>query len=259
MINNSTISRNLSYVVSQYQICAKIFATNEMYFTTAEEIISINDEQYIQGIFDYSISQAGILENKSKDYIIINASKDIIESLQRFAINARIIIYFYSDGKYDIISNSNIVEIKIKSSNTAQLYFMSNISQLDAVIGSYFSKTCRAEFCDAKCKLDIRQYTHSYRVLLVNNNIFTIDNLDKPNNFFTSGYASFYKTINDADLSFKTKIILHDNSYITTLATPSFEINAYDGIYLTQPCQKTQEACKAFNNIINFQGEPFIS
>ena len=77
-------------------------------------------------------------------------------------------------------------------------------------------------------------------------------NVIKDDGFFLGGYIEIIEN----NIQFKTKIINHKNNEISILTNYNFKEN--QDIKLIQPCRKTLNDCKTFNNVINFRGQPFI-
>lgn len=125
----------------------------------------------------------------------------------------------------------------------------SPIIQLNQPFNKVFSKTCRAEFCDNKCKISISSVSEQVEVISIDNGKIEVST-SKNDDYFTGGIF-LYK-----DKRFR--ILKHQAKIITTSSLPD-DIKVGDIIILQPVCDKKFTTCiKKYNNAINFRGEPHI-
>jgi uncharacterized phage protein (TIGR02218 family) len=125
------------------------------------------------------------------------------------------------------------------------------------VIGDLYSPTCRANFCDKKCKLKENDYT-SYGSIteVINAKSFKDKNRQETSGYYTHGKIVF---LDGKNVGIEMEIKEHINNSISTVLPMPFEIEVGDKYKIITGCDKTFETCKTkFDNIINFRGEPHI-
>jgi uncharacterized phage protein (TIGR02218 family) len=117
--------------------------------------------------------------------------------------------------------------------------------------------TCRYRFCDERCTLDEEDFSHTVTVTAVaSNQRFSIAPVGSPSeDGFTEGEVRWQTGQN---FGIRAKVREYDEgSGEFTLATPMvFDIEVGDTAIAIEGCLKTREACKGYQNILNFGGEP---
>lgn len=125
------------------------------------------------------------------------------------------------------------------------------------------SKECRADLGDSMCRVALAPLTATDIVSLSPNRrtFSAVTFASLPANYFTGGKVAFTSGAN-AGLSMEVK--LHpapEGAYFVELFEPMpFDIAPSDGFTVSPGCQKRlTEDCKTkFNNVRNFQGEPYL-
>jgi uncharacterized phage protein (TIGR02218 family) len=116
-----------------------------------------------------------------------------------------------------------------------------------------FSKTCRADFGDKRCKIDKSKFAYQHQVVEIIENIIILKENDKINGYFSGGEVVFPSSGSVFKIShhFMNRIELYDQipgklrgDYLVSLSP------GCDKKFIT--------CCKKFNNAVNFRGEPFI-
>lgn len=160
----------------------------------------------------------------------------------------------YNWSKVDF-KTSNLGEVKIEGGKfIAEVRGLMQHYQTNT--GPMFQATCRAEFCDSKCKLNIVNYTYQSFVSSVTNNKIINCNLNKAENTFSKGRIMFTSGLNN-DLTLDVK---YSNGGMIELMLPAnYTINMNDTFDIIEGCNGVIENCQdRFGNAINFRGEPFI-
>ncbi len=160
-----------------------------------------------------------------------------------------------SQGKM-ILKRGRIGEVSLqKDSFTAELRGLSENIQKN--IGQLYSKSCRADLGDSRCKANLSAFTFADNVAEVVNNItFRTNNLTQNAGYFTGGEVEFTSGSNQG-LRMEVKEFT-ENFIILALPMP-YEIQVGDNIKAIAGCDKSLDSCKnKFSNIINFRGEPHI-
>lgn len=249
MINNINLLQQIAKD-NFFNLAIKIKNENTLIFATSENMpILIEEQKYFPLLESFSFGQ-NILQEEN--IVIFNNSEKFLNLNLNYEINLKIYRKIENELIYEDFLNGFITKFESLDENRVKIYFKSKILKLDQEIGEFFSPICRAEFCDAKCKKDISEYIHLVKILdIVNIFEYKIE-MEKEDNFFLGGIISI------PEKNFKTKIIYHLKNIIKLAILPYFQINQGDFVSLIQPCNKTMESCKKFNNIINFRAEPFI-
>ena len=121
-----------------------------------------------------------------------------------------------------------------------------------------FSKKCRANFCDSKCKLDKNLYSQTYEISSIISRHLTLANCDKEDGYFNGGSATF--VVNNEASQFNAIILGHSRTNIElNKLVPDVFANNSTYVILTAGCDKNFiTCCNKFNNGVNFRGEPLI-
>lgn len=129
---------------------------------------------------------------------------------------------------------------------------------LSQKIGDVFSPTCRALLGDAKCKIDLEEYTFEGEVAeVINNRVFSFSGLANPTEYFSSGKIKFTSGENEGlEMEVKDYVL---NGNITLVLPMPYEIVEGDEFEIIAGCDKNFNTCIAkFENAINFHGEPHV-
>lgn len=115
-----------------------------------------------------------------------------------------------------------------------------------------FSKTCRANFGDNRCKVNKDDYMITCNVLSINGSMITCDFED-----IASGYFEGGKLIDANQKEFS--ILTHIHHSLEVHGSDECAFRAGDQVRLVPTCDKNfRTCCYSFNNAINFRGEPVI-
>jgi len=133
----------------------------------------------------------------------------------------------------------------------------SHSDQLNNTIGEVYSPHCRADFCDARCKLSKSGFVKEGNITAVLDEVsFVGSHLDETDGFFSHGVIKMIDGDN-AGLTFAIK-----ESYAGTIVLnlpPPYPLAVKDNYIVTAGCDKKFETCcDKFNNAVNFRGEPNI-
>jgi uncharacterized phage protein (TIGR02218 family) len=129
------------------------------------------------------------------------------------------------------------------------------LSLLKKTIVETYSPTCRACFCDNRCKLNIDDYTLEGEIgdVYEKTSFFSQNLVNFEKNYFKYGIVTF------ADGGQRIEVKESKDGVIILNHTPYFNINVGDSFTIGGGCDKTIETCASrFNNNLNFRGEPNI-
>ena len=120
--------------------------------------------------------------------------------------------------------------------------------------GAVTSKTCRNDFCDSICGLDIANFTESATVASVSGgNNFTV-NVSRRENYFLGGILTWTGGSNSGQTG---QVIFSNGTQIRTLNPFANAITVGDTCTIQRGCDKTFRTCREiYGNGVNFQGEP---
>lgn len=180
-----------------------------------------------------------------KGYLTSN-DNDFLDKIHN---GGRVKIYLYYPQK-NIFKKWKYYHIEnvIINDSYFQIYLTSPSKILNSSLVDFFSKDCRANFGDYKCKIDKNLFTKICTITRINSNIIYI-NSDIEEGYYDNGEAFF----DDRNDIFKIK--KNGKNYIIL----DREICECDRINIIPTCNKTLSNCaKKFNNAINFRGEPFV-
>lgn len=125
---------------------------------------------------------------------------------------------------------------------------------LSTTQGEVTSKTCRNEFCDSICGLNIANFTENATVEIVNSgNIFSV-NLTRSENYFLGGILTWTAGDNTGQTG---QVIYSNSAQIRTLLPFANPISVGDVAAIQRGCDKTYRTCREiFGNGARFKGEP---
>lgn len=142
-----------------------------------------------------------------------------------------------------------------------QLSFITELrgmtQRLAQQIGQNYSPSCRADFADSRCKLNLANYRVTGAVTDVNSRrSFVDDSRSESRKYFNAGLIRFTSGEN-AGSSREVKYF-SEGTIICELPF-AFDISIGDTYELWRGCDKRLQTCRdKYNNVINFRGEPFV-
>lgn len=125
------------------------------------------------------------------------------------------------------------------------------------VIGQVTTPTCRVEFTSAKCGLSASSFTVTGSITSVTNSLNIVDtSRAEATDYFKYGKITFTSGNNNG---YSMEIKDYTTGGLINLILPlPYEIQVGDTYEMIRGCSKTIDACKSFNNVINFRGEPYV-
>ncbi len=168
----------------------------------------------------------------------------------------KIKIYHYLNGKQSPLVTYFITEFQ-KNDLDFNIKCEPEVTKYNQSIVLLFSKTCRANFGDEKCGINIDLYKKKYQIKSLKDNIIYFTNINQSNGYYNLGYVIFK---NQLDKWVKFKILSHYNNKIETSSNISNDLMEQNYAILVPACDKTFiTCCNKFNNAVNFRGEPTIN
>lgn len=130
--------------------------------------------------------------------------------------------------------------------------------RLSQKLGDVFSPLCRAILGDAKCGVDLNNFTDSGSVTdIESRQILTDSNLPNETGYYNFGRITFTSGEN---IGLAMEVKSNDaNGRITLFLPMPFDIALSDNFEIVAGCDKNFTTCvEKFNNAINFRGEPHV-
>ncbi len=207
-----------------------------------------------EGVFDDSAKNHIILEGIFEEY-------GITDRLDLKDAKVRILLYFNDTNLevakvYDWLLYRCTLYTKYDLSFT--LYLEPQSIKYNQSLLKKFSKTCRANFGDAKCKIDIKLYQKTFEIINVLGHLVTFKDSREENGYFNNGQAIL------GDNLFQARILHHslESSNVSVIELDKLIPEQFlqcKHIMLATSCDKKFiTCCNRFNNALNFRGEPFI-
>ncbi len=204
--------------------------------------LEIKDVQFSENILANYVEIIGVFEPNG-----ITKAQDIMQKNINISVVLGDKIHEFVDYFcYKIIHDETRFTLILKS----KIAKLANIS-----VNEFYSRNCRANFADKRCKCYEYQYTDKVNIITIKNNIVKFHSNTKRSN----GYYNFGEIVIKS-INFKAKIIKHQLNVIE-LDAKILYYESSDNLeaYLTAGCDKTIKTCiEKFNNAVNFRGEPFI-
>jgi uncharacterized phage protein (TIGR02218 family) len=198
------------------------------------------DNLDVEGVIDSSVIaekdlQAGLLYDYAKIEIFMLNYKDVSQGY----INLR--TGWLGEMKFS--KNKFVIEVR------------GLMQSLTKGIGELYSSSCRTNFGDARCGVNIASYTFSGSVKsLVNNQVLIDSSRSEAEGYFNAGKIIFTSGANNG-LAMEVKRF----SKKPLVMPMPYDIVVGNSFSLIAGCDKSFGTCvEKFNNAVNFRGEPHV-
>lgn len=237
----------------------------ELGFTTSDRTIYINGIPYkpTYGFNPTAIasSPSGPLEPNNLDLSGLFANDGITESdlligkydgalLWIFLANYSSQINIHSNPKNYFLAFAGFLG---EAANNDQGFVLKVKGKKDLLgqkaLNDFTSELCDYEFGDSRCGVDLGLHTYTETIAsVINYQKLTILNT-RDDNFYQEGKIIFSNGYSDT-------ILNQSGATLTLINLLPFAPTVTENITIIRGCEKTRVACKRFNNILNFGGEP---
>lgn len=129
--------------------------------------------------------------------------------------------------------------------------------KLQQQIGQNYSPSCRASFCDSRCKLVLDDYKFSGAITTATDSItFTDTSRTEADGYFNFGLVEFTSGNN---MGVQREVKSFAAGVITLELPMPFAMAVGDAYDIWRGCDKNFSTCKdTYDNVINFRGEPYV-
>lgn len=225
----------------------------QSYFTSFAHELIINDIIYLPNSGLNLIS--GEFNDSAQDNVVIKGifEQGGIEKRDRLG-GSKVKIRQYFRGGVKLIANLICTKFLSNDLNFELNCEPESIKYKQSIV-QMFSKTCRANFGDERCKISIVDLAVSCTVREVNENIVKCDLEDIPDGYFNGGKL----IIERENRSREFKILNQFGKDIELNLDKKYNFTLAQNITLIPTCDKNyRTCCNSFNNAVNFRGEPAI-
>lgn len=158
-----------------------------------------------------------------------------------------------------LITAGKVGQFALPSKLYGTMSITGNTGKMDRTLTEVYQPTCRANFGDSRCTIDLMAHSH----------LFTVDSAADDSMTFVSdtgsrGADGFYNlgTITwsgGANEGFAQEVTYSlATGEVGLFYPPPFAIQAADAGRIYQGCALTLAACTAYDNVPNFRGEPYV-
>ncbi|HJD56912.1 MULTISPECIES: DUF2163 domain-containing protein [unclassified Candidatus Tisiphia] len=244
-IDNSIAVHNFTY-------CFHITLQDglELYLTESDKSLSIDGIRFMpnSGI----TLKEGVFNDSAQNYIILEGVFENNGVEQHYDLTqAMVRIYTSCADSYKHFV-TYCCSLYTKRDLDFTLRLEPNMGYNQSLLQS-FSKKCRANFGDLKCKIDKTVYSQIYNIQEIFGRTIVISDIDKESGYFNYGDAIL------ANGQFYSKIISHSGNVIILDQLIPDSMKCNKTVDLTIGCDKNFiTCCNKFNNAVNFRGEPLI-
>jgi uncharacterized phage protein (TIGR02218 family) len=149
-----------------------------------------------------------------------------------------------------------VTNVSLPYRQKAVLSFQGRAASANKYLTEVYSPTCRAIFCDARCSLNVNDFRETFTVeTATGNKAFTSSDFTQTDGFWNLGVVR-WQTGDNAGQT--TEIRTQTGPAVALLIRTKSPIQIGDTAVIERGCSKTLAACRAYNNVLNFRGEPFM-
>lgn len=261
----ASLQSHLSGEVTSIAHCLKLVLKNTtvMGFTDHDQDIVYDGVTY-ESSTAYNLSSLASSSNLSVDKIDIEA---VLDSSYITAADLRAGKYDFAEWYLFIVNWKDTTMGKLdlsrgwlgKTEIGKHRYFTeaNTIFQaLDQNIVELIGPACRANLGDARCGVNLIAYSIGSTVTSVSSNQIFTDTAITTANLYMHGKLTWTSGNNNG---YSVEVKSQTSSGVFTLKAPMPNIIQVGDVYsVYQGCDKTLSRCIAFNNVLNFRGEPWL-
>lgn len=172
------------------------------------------------------------------------------------AVELRIIDYMHPEYGSVREFAGTVKEVSVPTSLNSMLSLSGNMSRMSRQLTEQYYPTCRADLGDARCGINIDAFSADFEVDSTTGQTFTSSELaGEPNNRYKLG-SILWNSGDNSGLA--QEVLTNTGPSVRLFFLPPFPIQAGDVGTIYRGCAKTVAACKGYNNIVNYRGEPYV-
>ena len=237
-----------------YLFCIELKNAQEYYLTSSSYKINFDGKIYIP--FSGLSFLSGQFNDTAQNKIILHGvfeEKGI--SSDQDLVDSRIKIINFENKIANELVTYHCTE-QISDGLEFKLVCKSEVTKLNQSLLPVFSRTCRANFCDKDCNLDINDFKVKVSVINIEGDSFLCEDLSiYKSNYFSGGRLFVERN----DLVYEYPIKSHFANKIEVYTGSNLNIKDISKVFLSPSCdKKIRTCCYSFNNAVNFRGEPDI-
>jgi uncharacterized phage protein (TIGR02218 family) len=232
----------------------------DLYLTESDKSLIMTDKIFVPNS-GLTIKE-GWFNDSAKNYIILEGvfeNNGIDKHMDLTEASVKIYLFFEN-------SWTHFITYRCVNYTKGDLSFM---LRLEPYIEAYnqsvlqsFSKNCRTNFGDARCKIDKTAYSQTYNIKEIFAKTIIIEqiigNFDQENGYYNYGDAILGGEHLEEE-QFCSKILSHSEELIILDKIIPDNIRHNKFVRLIAGCDKKFiTCCNKFNNTVNFRGEPLI-
>ncbi len=155
-----------------------------------------------------------------------------------------------------IVTSGKVSSFALPSKLYGVMSITGSTGKMDRTLTEVYTPTCRADFGDTRCGIDLADFSHAFAVTAVTDDMLIVTDLSAADGTYNLGSLVWATGDNDG--------VAQEVAY--SLATgavalfypPRYTVLPGDTGTIYQGCAKTLAACTAYANVPNFRGEPYV-
>lgn len=159
-------------------------------------------------------------------------------------------------GAVELI-NGLIQNCQVTNRQSATLSVRGNVKRAQKQVCETYSAECRAQFGDARCKVDLAPHTYDFTVTtyVYRQQFFSEDLVGHSPEFFARGVVEW---LTGPNKGIRIEVIGSNEGNIHLLLPIPMPMSPGDTGKIVRGCFKTLAACQGYNNVPNYRGEPYV-
>jgi uncharacterized phage protein (TIGR02218 family) len=237
-----------------------------MRFTDSDADITVDGDLYTADrSFQASAIQSAVGgANQNLDILVLFGSGanrvDYHSTMRHVYQGAAVTVHVASHGNpaagKGLLMAGSVGAVTVPSRLYGKLSIVGGSGKLDRILTEVYTPTCRADFCDVRCGLNIATFGAAFTVTSLDDDMTFDTGLSAADGFYNLGTV-VWATGDNANVQQEVAASLSDGS-VALFMPARFPIQVGDTGTIARGCAKTIAACVAYGNKPNFRGEPYV-
>lgn len=237
-----------------------------MYFTDCDKDLVYLGNTYVSSkAFTASAIENSIGGSRTnlEVSVILDDAKIVRRQVERgFYDNAvaTIVLAFYDDLSLGImpVFEGTVQNVSIPFESQAIFTMLGSTGKMQHPLTEEYSPTCRADFGDARCTVNLESHAENFTIDAVGNGInFTASEVAAHANGYYKFGTVVWATGDNTGVALEV-VTSRDTGRVTLFLAPPYPMAPGDTGRLYRGCAKTVAACTAYANLVNYRGEPYV-